>query len=53
VTRNQVVLAWLIGGTPSITPTVGVSSTARLDEAMAGARLTLSADQRARLDAAS
>jgi aryl-alcohol dehydrogenase-like predicted oxidoreductase len=52
VTRNQVVLAWLIGGTPSITPLVGVSTVAQLDEAMAGARLTLSADQRARLDAA-
>lgn len=51
-TRNQVVLAWLIGGTPSITPAVGVSSVAHLDEAMAGARLTLSADQRARLDTA-
>ncbi len=51
-TRNQVVLAWLIGGTPSITPLVGVSTVAQLDEAMAGARLTLSAEQRARLDAA-
>jgi aryl-alcohol dehydrogenase-like predicted oxidoreductase len=53
VTRNQVVLAWLIGGSPSITPLVGVSSVAQLDEALAGARLTLSADQRAHLDAAS
>jgi len=51
-TRNQVVLAWLIGGTPSITPAVGVSSVAQLDEAMAGARLTLRDDQRRRLDAA-
>ncbi|NED99994.1 aldo/keto reductase [Phytoactinopolyspora halotolerans] len=51
-TRNQVVLAWLIGGTPSITPIVGVSNAAQLDEAMAGVSLTLSADQRARLDAA-
>ncbi|HEY7048647.1 MAG TPA: aldo/keto reductase [Jatrophihabitantaceae bacterium] len=50
--RNQVVLAWLIGGTPSITPMIGVSSVAQLDEAMAGARLTLSDDQRARLDSA-
>jgi len=46
------VLAWLIGGTPSITPMVGCSSVAQLDEAMAGARLTLSDDQRRRLDAA-
>jgi aryl-alcohol dehydrogenase-like predicted oxidoreductase len=52
-TRNQVVLAWLIGGTPSITPAVGVSSVAQVDEALAGARLTLSTDQRAHLDAAS
>ena len=52
VSRNQVVLSWLIGGTPSVTPMVGVSSVAQLDEALAGARLTLSADQRARLDAA-
>jgi aryl-alcohol dehydrogenase-like predicted oxidoreductase len=51
VSRNQVVLAWLIGGTPSITPLVGVSTVAQLDEAMAGARLALSPDQRARLDA--
>jgi len=51
-TRNQVVLAWLIGGTPAITPLVGVSSAAQLDEALAGARLTLSDDQRRRLDAA-
>ncbi|HEY3716938.1 MAG TPA: aldo/keto reductase [Jatrophihabitantaceae bacterium] len=51
-TRNQMVLAWLIGGTPSITPLVGVSSAAQLDEAMAGAQLTLSTDQRRRLDAA-
>jgi aryl-alcohol dehydrogenase-like predicted oxidoreductase len=52
VTRNQVVLAWLIGGTPSITPLVGVSTVAQIDEAMAGARLALSPDQRTRLDAA-
>jgi len=50
VTRNQVVLAWLIGGTPSITPMVGCSSVAQLDEALAGVQVTLSADQRARLD---
>jgi len=51
-TANQVVLAWLIGGTPAITPLVGVSSAAQLDEALAGARLTLGDDQRRRLDAA-
>lgn len=52
VTRNQVVLAWLVGGTSSITPIVGCSSVAQLDEALAGVRLTLSAEQRARLEAA-
>jgi aryl-alcohol dehydrogenase-like predicted oxidoreductase len=51
-TRNQVVLAWLVGGVPPIAPIVGVSSVAQLDEALAGARLTLSDDQRDRLDAA-
>jgi aryl-alcohol dehydrogenase-like predicted oxidoreductase len=52
VTRNQVVLAWLIGGSPAITPIVRVSTAAQLDEALAGARLTLTAEQRARMDAA-
>lgn len=52
VTRNQVVLAWLIGGPASITPMVGCSSVAQLDEALAGVQLTLSDDQRAHLDAA-
>jgi aryl-alcohol dehydrogenase-like predicted oxidoreductase len=50
--RNQVVLAWLTGGTPAVTPVVGVSTVSQLDEAMAGAALELTADQRARLDAA-
>jgi aryl-alcohol dehydrogenase-like predicted oxidoreductase len=52
VTRNQVVLAWLIGGSPAITPIVRVSTAAQLDEALAGARLTLTPEQRARMDAA-
>ncbi len=50
-TRNQVVLAWLVSGEAAITPMVGCSSVAQLDEALAGVRLTLNADQRARLDA--
>jgi aryl-alcohol dehydrogenase-like predicted oxidoreductase len=53
VTRNQVVLAWLVGGTPAITPMVGCSSVAQLDEALTGVRLMLSAEQRAHLDAES
>jgi aryl-alcohol dehydrogenase-like predicted oxidoreductase len=51
-TRNQVVLAWLIGGDPAITPIVGVSTVTQLDEALAGGRLSLTTDQRRRLDAA-
>jgi aryl-alcohol dehydrogenase-like predicted oxidoreductase len=51
-TRNQVVLAWLVGGEAPITPMVGCSSVAQLDEALAGVRLTLNAEQRARMDAA-
>jgi aryl-alcohol dehydrogenase-like predicted oxidoreductase len=51
-TRNQVVLAWLAGGPAPITPMVGCSSVAQLDEALAGLGLTLSAEQRVRLDAA-
>jgi aryl-alcohol dehydrogenase-like predicted oxidoreductase len=52
-TRNQVVLAWLTGGQPPITPVVGVSSAEQLDEAIAGASVVLTDDQRKRLDAAS
>ncbi|HEU4542055.1 MAG TPA: aldo/keto reductase [Jiangellaceae bacterium] len=51
-TRNQVVLAWLSGGQPAITPIVGVSSARQLDEAMAGVSLSLTAEQRLRLDSA-
>lgn len=51
-TRNQVVLAWLSGGRPVITPIVGCSSIGQLDEALAGVSLVLTAGQRRRLDAA-
>ncbi|WP_432868778.1 aldo/keto reductase [Microbispora rosea] len=51
VTRNQVVLAWLAGGVPPLTPIVGVSNAAQLDEALAGVALTLPGELRARLDA--
>jgi len=40
-TRNQVVLAWLMGGSPRVTPIVGVSSIAQLDEVMAARELVL------------
>jgi aryl-alcohol dehydrogenase-like predicted oxidoreductase len=49
-TRNQVVLAWLAGGKPAITPVVGVSSAEQLDEAIAGVSIVLTGDQRQRLD---
>ncbi|MFF1747673.1 aldo/keto reductase [Streptomyces mirabilis] len=48
--RNRVVLAWLTGGNPAATPIVGVSTVEQLDEAVAGASLELTADQRERLD---
>lgn len=51
-TRNQVVLAWLTGGTPAITPIVGVSNVDQLTEAIAAADVVLSAEQRRRLDEA-
>ncbi|GAA3163388.1 aldo/keto reductase [Planomonospora alba] len=52
VSRNQVVLAWLTGGDPAMTPIVGVSGPGQLDEALAGAALVLDAGHRALLDAA-
>jgi aryl-alcohol dehydrogenase-like predicted oxidoreductase len=52
VTRNQVVLAWLLGGDPPISPIVGVSTAAQLDEALAARELRLSDDQRRRLEEA-
>ena len=51
-TPNQVVLSWLIGGDIPMIPLVGASSVAQLDESLAAADLDLTADQRARLDAA-
>jgi aryl-alcohol dehydrogenase-like predicted oxidoreductase len=51
-TRNQVVLAWLLGGRPAISPIVGVSGAAQLTEAMAAEEIVLTGAQRERLDAA-
>ncbi|MGY0070353.1 aldo/keto reductase [Streptomyces sp. QTS137] len=51
-TVNQVVLAWLLDHTPRILPIVGVSRVAQAEEAMAALDLTLSAEQRDRLDRA-
>jgi len=47
-----VVLAWLIGGEVPMIPLVGASSAAQLDESLAAVDLELTAEQRARLDAA-
>ncbi|MFJ2030784.1 aldo/keto reductase [Streptosporangium sp. NPDC087985] len=52
VSRNQVVLAWLTGGDPAVTPIVGVSDATQLDEALAGVALALTDEHRERLDAA-
>jgi aryl-alcohol dehydrogenase-like predicted oxidoreductase len=51
-TVNQVVLAWLIGAEIPMIPLVGASSVAQLDESLAGVEVELTAEQRARLDAA-
>ncbi|MFF2371274.1 aldo/keto reductase [Agromyces sp. NPDC058110] len=51
VPRGQVVLAWLVGGTPSILPILGGSKLHQLDSALQGVALELPAELRARLDA--
>jgi aryl-alcohol dehydrogenase-like predicted oxidoreductase len=50
VTRSEVVLAWLAGGTPAITPIVGISTPTYLTTALNGTRLTLTPTQRQQLD---
>lgn len=50
VPRGQVVLAWLVGGTPSITPILGGSKVYQLESALAGVALSLPSELRARLD---
>jgi aryl-alcohol dehydrogenase-like predicted oxidoreductase len=51
-TRNQVVLAWLLKGTPGISPIVGVSTVAQLDEAFVARELDLDEDQLRRMNEA-
>ncbi|MEU1040683.1 aldo/keto reductase [Streptomyces sp. NPDC005551] len=51
-TLNQVVLAWQIGGALPVIPLAGASSVAQLEENLAAVDLELTAEQRARLDAA-
>lgn len=52
VSRNEVVIAWLTGGTPAVTPIVGISTPNYLTTALAGAHLTLSPAHKTLLDAA-
>ncbi|MFD9316261.1 aldo/keto reductase [Streptomyces sp. NPDC060053] len=49
---NQTVLAWQLGGELPIVPLAGASSVAQLEENLAAVDLELTAEQRARLDAA-
>jgi aryl-alcohol dehydrogenase-like predicted oxidoreductase len=51
-TVSQVVLAALMGGDPPVIPLVGASTVAQLEESLAAVDLSLSAEQRERLDAA-
>mgnify|MGYP001193062618 CR=1 FL=1 len=51
-TPSQVVIAWLLHSTPAIIPLVAASTPAQLAENIAGAGLTLSAEQMAHLDGA-
>jgi aryl-alcohol dehydrogenase-like predicted oxidoreductase len=51
-TANQVVLAWLIGGTLPVVPLIGASCVAQLDESLAAVDLQLSTEHRQLLDAA-
>ncbi|MET7280533.1 aldo/keto reductase [Kribbella sp. NPDC005582] len=52
VSRSSVVVAWLCGETPPVRPIIGASRPEQLTAAIAGARLELSAEQRAQLDEA-
>jgi len=49
-TANQVVLAWLTGGTPAVSPILGSSTVAQLEECLAARDLVLDDEQQARLD---
>ncbi len=51
-THGQVVLAWLVGNTPSVHPILGGSTANQLESALRGVRLELSPEQRERLDTA-
>lgn len=50
VTRSEVVVSWLVGGTPPVTPILGVSNVEQLDAALGAARRRLPEEIRAALD---
>jgi len=52
VTRAQIALAWLLAQQPWIVPIPGTTKVQRLDENLGAARLTLTADDLAAIDAA-
>jgi aryl-alcohol dehydrogenase-like predicted oxidoreductase len=52
VTRSEVVVSWLVGGTPPVMPIIGVSSIEQLEVSLDGARRELPEEVRAALDAA-
>ncbi len=52
VTRSEVVVSWLVGGTPQVMPIIGVSSIEQLDVSLNGARRVLPDDVRVALDEA-
>lgn len=50
VTRSEVVLAWMTGGTPLVRPILGVSTAAQLETGLSGVRRVLPVELRQRLD---
>jgi aryl-alcohol dehydrogenase-like predicted oxidoreductase len=50
--QGQIVLAWLTGGDPALTPIVGVSTPEQLAEAWIGVHTELEPDERQLLDSA-
>jgi aryl-alcohol dehydrogenase-like predicted oxidoreductase len=52
MSRGQIVLAWLAGGDPPLVPIVGGSRVEHVERAWAGVDTELTAEERARLDAA-
>jgi aryl-alcohol dehydrogenase-like predicted oxidoreductase len=51
-TPNQVIYAWMLGGSPAIVPIIGVSQIQQLDEAIDAVDLELTPDQCERLNRA-